>query len=302
MTDFASVAANIATTLRGPPNPRLSRPGDLRFGVKGSLSVNTKTATYFDFEAGEGGGILALIQRETGTDAAGALRWAQDTGLIETEYERDQQAIARQRQMRIDRERARATEIAAKHRAAAARAANLWQTMKPASPRHLYLRRKSIGPGIAREYKGALVLPITSWAGEIASLQFIGASGQKKLLAGGRKQGRLIMVAAPRDPARVLICEGYATAMSLSEAAAAAIVVSAIDSGNLPSVAIGARDRWPDAAIVICGDCDPAGIAAANRAARLASASVSFPIFPAGSTGTDYNDLAAALRAQGGAG
>jgi putative DNA primase/helicase len=66
-------------------------------------------------------------------------------------------------------------------------------------------------------------------------------------------------------------------------------------------VAVGARRRWPGLPLVVCGDCDPAGIEAANRAARAAGALVAFPEFPPGTTGTDFNDLAAVQAEQGAA-
>lgn len=53
----------------------------LRFGNKGSLSVvctGSKAGTFFDFEKQEGGGLLQLIQRETGSGRQEAQKWARE--------------------------------------------------------------------------------------------------------------------------------------------------------------------------------------------------------------------------------
>jgi hypothetical protein len=63
----------LAGKLRGEPNKGLSTETELRFGTRGSLSVDLTTGTFYDFEAGEGGGILAFIERETG--AKDGERW-----------------------------------------------------------------------------------------------------------------------------------------------------------------------------------------------------------------------------------
>lgn len=52
-----------------------------RFGSKGSLSVTctgAKAGTFYDFEQGEGGGLLTLIQKNEDLDYKGAKDWARD--------------------------------------------------------------------------------------------------------------------------------------------------------------------------------------------------------------------------------
>lgn len=71
----------IAGMLLGSPNSRLSRDGELRFGSKGSLSVDTKNGRWFDHEAGEGGGVLELIARKRGGTLADAILWMEHQGL-----------------------------------------------------------------------------------------------------------------------------------------------------------------------------------------------------------------------------
>lgn len=144
-------------------------------------------------------------------------------------------------------------------------------------------------------------MPVVDNERALWSLQFIEAGGSKRLLKGGRKAGNHIPVHKPQEPARLLLCEGWATGCTLAEHEPEALVLAAVDSGNLPAVAVGARRRWPALMMVICGDCDPAGIEAANRAAQATGAQVALPEFPPGTTGTDFNDLAAVLATRGAA-
>lgn len=195
---------------------------------------------------------------------------------------------------RIEKARAdRGEEQRQRHAAAAARAAELWAKSLPADPRHHYLVKKRVKPHGARQLGARLVLPVTTLAGELVSLQFIDHDGTKMLLSGGRKRGCCIVVADPPNPWRVLICEGWATGASLAEADPAARVLAAIDAGNLVPVALAARERWPDAGIVIAGDADDVGRRYAHAAARAAGGLVLLPDIE----GADWNDVAVQVSA-----
>jgi hypothetical protein len=53
----------VATDLLGEPNAEMSRPPeDVRFGNKGSVSVNYETGIWFDHENNRGGGVMDLIR------------------------------------------------------------------------------------------------------------------------------------------------------------------------------------------------------------------------------------------------
>ncbi|MDA3919943.1 MAG: toprim domain-containing protein [Salinisphaera sp.] len=90
----------------------------------------------------------------------------------------------------------------------------------------------------------------------------------------------------------MLICEGWATGATLAESEPDALVLAAVDAYNMEAVAVGARQKWPDVAIVICGDCDAVGEERARIAAKAAGALVAFPDFPDGVEGSDFNDAA----------
>ena len=194
--------------------------------------------------------------------------------------------------------RAREEEQARQWEARAAAAARRWHSCSPADPWHPYLQRKGIEPHKARQQGQELVLLLTDFSGKAWSLQTIDEAGGKRLMTGGKKAGHFIVVDGPAYPARVLICEGYATGCTLAEIDPAALVLAAVDCGNLQAVATGARNRWPDADLIVCGDDDRQtpgnpGAAAARAAALAAGARFALPEWPPAAplNLSDFNDL-----------
>ena len=187
---------------------------------------------------------------------------------------------------------------------AAGRASAIWNGTVPAPGNHPYLTRKAVGPYGARLHKGALVLPVMDFAGKLTSLQFIDSCGGKLLLSDGRKRGCVIPVAGDRkEPFRVIVCEGWATGCTLAEAEPAALVLAAIDAGNLEPAAVAARHKWPSVKIVVAGDDDRLtagnpGATKARAAAIAANALLALPQWPedAPDSLTDFNDLAVWLK------
>ncbi|WP_053113055.1 toprim domain-containing protein [Marinobacter sp. CP1] len=212
------------------------------------------------------------------------------------------------RQLRERMERAktaRQSQLKQRQATAAQRARNMWQKAKPASPDHPYLVKKQVPPFRARQIGPALVLDIRDITGQLSSLQFIQPDGAKKLLSGGAKQERFIPVtgADGGDPETILICEGWATGATLAASMPAALVLAAIDAGNLPAVAVATRQRWPGCDLIICGDDDRKtegnpGATAAKRAAELSAARLALPEWPQGCPVhlSDFNDLATWLN------
>lgn len=198
----------------------------------------------------------------------------------------------------------------AKHRAeleqaetwahAARRALDIWHEAEAASPHHEYLKMKAVAPHCARQSGPRLVLPIVGWDGVLSSLQFISPDGEKRMLKGGRKRGRFIPVHGRRGANKIFIGEGFATVATLAEAEPEALTLAALDAGNLEPVALETRKRNPTAEIVIAADADAVGISKARAAAIACAGQVAVPVFPMGSEGSDWNDLAA-LNRKGGA-
>jgi hypothetical protein len=67
-------------------SPTSQSPGELRFGNKGSLSVNTHDQTWWDFENGDGGGVLDfIVHNGEASDRSSARQWCKERGLIADE-------------------------------------------------------------------------------------------------------------------------------------------------------------------------------------------------------------------------
>ena len=199
----------------------------------------------------------------------------------------------------MDRAReAREEEQARQWEARAIEAGRRWHSSATADQFHPYLLRKGIQPHRARQHGRELVLLLTDFNGKAWSLQTIDEAGEKRLMAGGKKAGHFIVVDGPDYPARVLICEGWATGCTLAESDPAALVLAAVDCGNLQAVATGARNRWPDADLIVCGDDDRTtpgnpGATAARSAALAAGARYALPQWPPAAplNLSDFNDL-----------
>jgi hypothetical protein len=77
---LADRAAEVATTLLGKPNERLSSKLELRFGRRGSLAVviaGTKVGSWYDHENGVGGDLFTLVRRTVGGDFVEALEYVE---------------------------------------------------------------------------------------------------------------------------------------------------------------------------------------------------------------------------------
>ena len=228
--------------------------------------------------------------------------WRLRRGLTNSRAERT--ALAR----RVDVVRARAEyERRERETRAADRAAAIWNLACPAPGNHPYLVRKGIQPHGARLHKDSLTLAVVEISGKLNSLQFIAPDGSKLLLSGGRKRGCFIPVAGSMDaPARVVICEGWATGCTLAEGDQSDLVLAAIDAGNLKPVALAVRSLWSAAQLVIAGDDDRRtpgnpGATKAQAAATAADALLALPPWPedAPDTLTDFNDLTVWLAGGG---
>ena len=85
--DFVNIAPAVAERLLGEPSSRSAR--EWRWRGKGSFRLKLDTGTWNDFEAGEGGGVLALVMREERVDKSGALAWLEQQGFLSNRREGD---------------------------------------------------------------------------------------------------------------------------------------------------------------------------------------------------------------------
>lgn len=225
------------------------------------------------------------------------------------QFSREERAAFRRKvaAVRFAAERERAEQ----QNRAASRASAIWHGAASAPANHPYLLRKQVGAHLARIYKGSLLLPVMKLDGSIRSLQFIAADGGKKLLSHGQKKGCAVPVNRMLStdlvqPQQVVICEGWATGATLAADTPNALVLAAIDAGNLMAVALCVRSRWPDVVITIAGDDDRKtagnpGRSKATVAAIEADALLALPQWPedAPDALSDFNDLACWISRQG---
>lgn len=292
--------------LLGPPSRKSVR--QWRWNKRGSLSAaiaGPKAGTWFDHEAGCGGGPLELIARQHGGTWREAADWGRRwLGWPSWDERRGHGAAIRIAAVGEDdapvlvpaNDLGPDPEVQRRH--AAQRAAQAtWETAAPADPCHTYLQRKGVAPRDLRmdRHRG-LIIPLVDLDGTIHSFQRIEEDGSKRYLTGGAKAGHFAVIGGPLDGATtILVCEGWATGAS-AHAATSLPVVAAMDAGNLRQVAPILRERFPDRRIVLLADndnkpgrSDNPGVAAATAAARAIRGLMAVPVDPG-----DFNDLALA--------
>lgn len=180
-------------------------------------------------------------------------------------------------------------------------ATRLYDRLPAADPMHPYLVRKGIPPTpeIRQTRNGALVVPFFSAEGNFKSLQYIPASGDKRLFKGAPKKGNFLVVGGPLEPGQpILYAEGYATARSLNLATERPVVMT-IDAGNMVTVAQILHQLFPDSPHVFMADFDHAknenkGLLMATQAADAVGGHVAYPVFNESEIAqgfTDFNDL-----------
>lgn len=149
--------------------------------------------------------------------------------------------------------------------------------------KHAYLAAKGFPEMNGLVYQGDLIVPVR--AGEdyrtLITVQRITHDGIKRFLPGSRAKGGIYRLGADR-PTRIVLCEGYATGLSLdcalSKLPGRASVIVCFSAQNLIAVAAG----FPGA--IVCADNDASNVGA--EAARRTGLKWVMPP----STG-DFNDL-----------
>src|SRR5262245_6982863 len=92
--EFGRHMARVVRNVLGQPNEALSNKDELRFGTNGSLSVDLRKGTFFDFEANEGGGVLDFIEREKGLTGPAAIDFLREIGCDPPEKKPKRKLVA----------------------------------------------------------------------------------------------------------------------------------------------------------------------------------------------------------------
>ena len=192
-------------------------------------------------------------------------------------------------------------ERRAEHEVRAEEARREWSRTVAPDPKHPYLLAKGVKPHNLRQLGGWLIVPLFDAYGLLWNVQRVMPDGVKRFRP-GRAGGLFSPIGELANPARLLICEGWATGATLHEETAHP-VLCAMYASNLLPVATAARSAWPGAELVICADNDRCtagnpGVTKATEAAKATGARLIVPEFPAAAPGTDFNDLAALRRGE----
>lgn len=80
--EFVRAMGPVARELLGEPNESLSTDDELRFGTRGSLSVRLDKGTFYDNEAGQGGGVVDLVRHRRHLEKPDAIAWMRERGHL----------------------------------------------------------------------------------------------------------------------------------------------------------------------------------------------------------------------------
>lgn len=174
-----------------------------------------------------------------------------------------------------------------------------WNAATPATD-HGYLSQKGVKPHGLRHQGETLFIPVRDVAGGFHGFQRIfNENGEwlKRFASTTKVRGYFHTLGDLSGSHVVLVAEGYATAAAIHEATDYPVIV-AFDSGNLEPVCKAVKAKYPDKAIVVCGDDDAhlkenVGRIKASNAARAVGGIAIFPQFekPAERGRNDFNDL-----------
>ena len=160
---------------------------------------------------------------------------------------------------------------------------------------HPYLDKKRIVDPIgAKLLNTFLLIPMQDINGEIWNVEQIYPSFKKRGLIGGKRNGLFFWFHnTDNDNSIIYTCEGWATGHSIFTATKAS-VICAFSCNNISKVAPIIRGKWPNSKIIIARDVfnnDDLNLTKIEEAAANIRASITYPKFDVGSTGSDFNDI-----------
>lgn len=158
---------------------------------------------------------------------------------------------------------------------------------------HPYLERKGVEAHGIYVDEEVLYIPMY-FDGEVVSYQTINAAGEKRFRKSGRTKGCYFQI-GPTTPS-MYIAEGYATGATLYETTGWGVIIC-FTANNLLSVAESMIQLLPEVSFIIAADNDHLtkgnpGLTKAREASKITGIPYTYPIFPEGYPGTDFNDLA----------
>jgi hypothetical protein len=268
-SDLAQLMPTVAKAIFGDPTEKQRRGTEWRYRSRGSLSINLAKGTWFDHEAGEGGGVLDLIRKERRCNTGEALRWLENIG----EY------VVPVRPVQQDRER----DLSLRESAL-----RIWRETKPTAgtvaERYLVTRGLPHGVGVEdirfhprcpfgkddagrQRFVPAMVALVRNPGDRSpmgihrTELSATGGKVDRKML--GPCHGGVVMLSRHEADHDVGVCEGIETGLAVIKLGGGPVWAS-LSAGSLGSFAPLGGVRT----LTIFADNDEAGITAAQKCAR----------------------------------
>lgn len=193
---------------------------------------------------------------------------------------------------------AREHELAKSQESAADTVGIIWADGIAASADHPYLERKGIQAHGARiTGDGRIMVPLFNADGEISSIQYISADGEKRYHPGGATKGCFWILGT--DTSKIYIAEGYATAATIHQVTGKMVAI-AYSAGNLPATAEAIRALYPSAEMIVVADNDASGTGLNYADQAVAKTGARLVIPPEQGDANDYfqagGDLSALLE------
>lgn len=305
--DFSAIMEPVARHLLGDPNVLMSDANSLRWGEKGSLSVNLEKGIWYSHEDGAGGGLLDLIVSQgKAQDKPAASTWLKANGFLSVtnnpngcrvkgNTKQPRQAVKKAGEARSNPEPARKPLN---------KVADVWEDSVSATNDHGYITRKGGRPDDLRVYPesavpisirghdvcGWLVVAARDFDGTLKTVQFISpTAGTPKLnLPGHRFDGGVFVVGDMTPDVPAYLCEGIGAAWACWQATGNPALVC-FGWGNVSTVARAMRNSDRTARMVLVPDVGKE--ASAAEIAREVGAAVAY--MPEGEVQNfDANDLA----------
>lgn len=216
--------------------------------------------------------------------------------------EQERQALQAKREAQAQADAQARSEAAAQ---AAMKAAELW-AIGLRTGHSPYLERKAVQPEACRYLRdGAVLIPLLRYdqprETALKALQIIRPDGSKRFTRGFEKPGCCLRLGHVVVGEPILVCEGYATGLTLRMAVHRRLpVVVALDAGNLLPVLELLRTLHGQSRLLVCADDDyrtpgNPGREKAHKASRAVErCAYTWPIFRPANRGpkdTDFNDL-----------
>ncbi|MBX9621542.1 MAG: MobA/MobL family protein [Alphaproteobacteria bacterium] len=282
---------SIASELLGEPNSHMSNKTTLRFRNKGSLVVNVSGAhegLWKDFETGEGGNIIQLVQREKNFSFKDSLSYLGDrlkvtpetilkpsakVPLEKTRQRAVQQAVQQIPSIEDAKERASrlnsVSELQMKSKQIHGTLAETYLRKERGIQGELSFDLRYLHKGSTFIYQGerktlahdCLAAFGRTETGSLSSVQLtkLDAQGNRARTSEGEKltkiqyglaKGSFVTLQEDESNVSVFIAEGVETALSLKEAGLKGTIVASLGIHNM------ANYKGPEKEIILCGDND----------------------------------------------